>query len=273
MEVIINKNIFQNVLDNTTTGLQWAVIETENEIFYSTYQPQPQEPQSAVTQLIQGLYQNRPQEALRILRNPIFTNYSLSLLCRGMIVVAAKRSLVNKDFFHGNTDKITKQIQFQINKPDKDSVLCNKVLHIKDENSLNMWLRQSPSYPRYNSVRAALSDMNGKILLAAESDSKINKTFHAEVVLLQSYFAQNSKGFSNHTRLYTNLQCCKMCAAMFWHMHSNPWKNLEAFYYYPEQGSIARDTIFTSGGNWRRSVANNESEIYQSKEKLLSDLI
>jgi len=266
-------------MSHTNPEWQIAVIETENVIYYSNYCPQPLEPHSAVTQIIQGLYQNRPDEALRLLRRPIITNYNPTLLCRGMIAVAAKRYLINKHFSLENTHKNLVPIRYLIEHsqntslPSPSSTLSSPIRDkdcLSNKANLNTWLSHYPTYPRHKSIRAALTDSRGVTVLAAESDSKINKTLHAEVVLLQKYFSVHAEGFKVATQLHTNLQSCKMCAAMFWHMHTDPWKNLKASYYYAEQGSIARDTLFTSGSNSRRAIARNNTEIFQSVEKLLT---
>lgn len=255
---------------------QLAIIETENAIYYSNYCPQPLEPHSAVTQLIQGLYQSQPNEALRLLRRPIITNYNPTLLCQGMIAVAAKRSLVNKQLSLKETKKELISIRYWICQPRDISFQSPSLKEedsLSNKNNLNAWLSHYPTYPRHNSIRAALTDSHEATMLTAQSDSKINKTLHAEVILLQNYFSIHSKGFKEPTQLHTNLQSCKMCAAMFWHMHVNPWENLRAFYYYTEQGSIARDTLFTSGGNSRRAITKIKTEIFQSIEKLLTPSI
>jgi hypothetical protein len=116
----------------------------------------------------------------------------------------------------------------------------------------------SPNLPQHKKnrfVRAALLNGTNELVAIAENQNSRNKSHHAEVVLLQSYFRDLQKGFPEPMTLYTSLQCCKMCAAMFWHMHSNPWKNLKSIYLEPETGPSARDSILAANGNIRRSLA------------------
>jgi hypothetical protein len=45
-----------------------------------------------------------------------------------------------------------------------------------------------------------------------------------------------------------------MCAAMVWHMQTDPLKNLQVYFCEKEKGPSARDTILTAGGNLRREA-------------------
>src|SRR5262249_15459123 len=56
------------------------------------------------------------------------------------------------------------------------------------------------------------------ILAWGITTTKVNKTLHAEVNMLQSYYKYNkataAAGLPAGCRIYTTLQCCKMCAGM-----------------------------------------------------------
>lgn len=253
-----------------------ALLVDQGTIYWSSYTPQIQEPHSAVTQLIQGIYQNFPQKALRLLRNPIETNFTPTLLCRGMVRIAAKRIRWNP-LVHGLLDRGSKdlvRVQFQVSLVDQAPALA-----FMDEPSLLKWLKGAPltsnDHPRYQShraVRAALKTKEIESYIVSENQNALNKTFHAEILLLQSYYAKHQKGFDSATTLFTSLQCCKMCAAMFWHMHSNPWNNLKSYYLNPEMGPSARDTLFTPNGNLRRQLGQSKLQLETPLEFQIKDI-
>lgn len=243
-----------------------AAIETADTIFYSRYQPKPQEPHSAVTQLIQGIYQAYPENALKILRQPIILNYTPSLLCRGMMAIAGKRHRIELDYFkRPHRQQFTPIIynsKLTLSKEPLSPPLTNR--------DIQEWINHPPLKQSFQKqVRAVLVNHDQTYILSAENESLINKTLHSEVVLLQKYYALHQQGFSSPTTLLTNLQSCKMCAAMWWHMHSNPWENLQSIYSHPELGPSARDTVLTSGGNWRRHEAQSEEQLHQMVERPL----
>lgn len=249
-----------------TSLLPTAAIETSNVIFYSSYSPRPQEPHSAITQLIQGLYQIYPERALKLLRRPIILNHTPSLLCRGMISIAGKRYRIDIDYF----ERMHHQTIIPIVYHSSHTLSPEPLSPLPSYMDIQEWVKSPPILCNtQKKVRSVLMNQNKCYLMSAENEATSNKTLHSEVVLLQKYYAFHQQGFSLPTTLMTNLQSCKMCAAMWWHMHSDPWKNLQSIYSHPELGPSARDTILTSGGNWRRSISNNQQELYQVFEHSL----
>ena len=244
--------------------LQCAALFIEDQTFFSCYEPRPQEPQSAATQLIQGIFESFPEQALTYLRRPLWLSYPPSLMDRGMIAVAAKRYRFDPHLSRklSESDSRKQQIRYQLNNND----CFGSPMSI--ERGLS-WLREesksdcAPSrlYERDREIRALLIDEKHEVLLMAKNGNSQNKTKHAEVVLLQEYYLRFQKGFEQQMTLVTSLQCCKMCAAMVWHMHLDPWKNLKVFYSKPELGPSARDTILTAGGNLRREVARDAQQL------------
>lgn len=253
--------------------IQWAAIFLSDRILYSTYEPKPQEPHSAVTQLIQGIFEEIPEKALSLLRHHIVVNYKPSILCRGMIAIAAKRFR-----FEPELDSILKQsslplelvhylgpklepLRFLATYQEAASWVCGATKEVETQDK-----EEAPKYLQDRAVRAVLFNAQNQVLLMAENKNSKNKTKHAEVVLLQDYFRVHQQGFQEETLLMTSLQCCKMCAAMAWHMHVDPLQNLRAIYVMPEKGSSARDTIFTPGGNLRREFYQDKNAILRSVE-------
>jgi hypothetical protein len=255
--------------------IQQAAITLPHEILYSTFQPRPQEPHSAVTQLIQGIYEQYPDEAIRILRRPIWVNYVPSILCRSMIAIAAKRYSVMTDWTRLSDDLSLPWRQVIYTTPPESP----RTPSAMDYGEALVWLQglSSPKQvePRYRqdrSVRAVLLNANNQVLLWAENENSRNKTKHAEVQLLQKHFAMTQEGLSEPTTLISSLQCCKMCAGLYWSMHTYPWAHLRAAYIRPEIGPSARDTIFTPNGNFRREFYNDPGLLHKQVEFTIDSL-
>lgn len=257
---------------------QTAALFFKNRYYLSHYSPLPFEPQSATTQLIQGIYESFPDQAIAMLRARILMDYQPSLLCRGMISVAAKRYSVDLNLNQKISESLTDPIEISYAvKNDgvvnfEESFLCagKSWIQFKDKS----FERDNHSRPRHQEsrlVRSLLLDENLKIQMGAENRNSKNKTKHAEIQLLQNYFAKNKKGFDKRNVLVTSLQCCKMCAAMIWHMQMEPLNNLEVYFFEEETGSSARDTILTAGGNLRRELFSAASDYKKVVEQRLGD--
>lgn len=67
-------------------------------------------------------------------------------------------------------------------------------------------------------VATLLVDKTGKILAWGLNTNSGNRTLHAEVNMLQSWYRTNkssaANGLPESCRIYTTLQCCAMCAGM-----------------------------------------------------------
>ena len=244
--------------------LQIALIQLEKRILYSCYSPKSQEPNSAVTQLIQGIYENDPNNAIFVLRNRIYTNYLPTLICKSMIAIAAKRisQKENMEFFLNSTSLPKIQITYS---PQKiENQLSNlefengiKWLHGANDTQLNLNTNRQPLYNKNRSVRAFIVNPQKQIIMTSSNQNSINKTQHAEVLLLQNFFSLNQCGFNEPMTLFTSLQCCKMCAAMLWTMHSDPWNNLKVLYLNAEKGNSANNSILAKNSEQRRELTEN----------------
>lgn len=128
------------------------------------------------------------------------------------------------------------------------------------------WLKSEQDHEKlerkflHKKIKAFLTDTHKSFFLFSENLPNKNKTLHAEVALLQNYYQIKQKGFDVPVELYTSLQCCKMCAAMFWHMHENPLMNLKSFYLTKETGPSARNSILDAKSNSRRALKISEAD-------------
>src|SRR4051794_24453096 len=69
-----------------------AFLASEDVIYFSQHKKaSPGEPQSAITALIQGIWDKYPDKARGLLRNRIYSTQVPTEMCFGMVKVAAKR--------------------------------------------------------------------------------------------------------------------------------------------------------------------------------------
>jgi tRNA(Arg) A34 adenosine deaminase TadA len=205
-------------------------------------------------------------------------DYQPSILCRGMVSIAAKRYSVDLNLNQKMSESLTAPIEISyVVKNDgvfdsNETFLCagKSWIEFKD-NSLKRDTQSKPRHQESRLVRSLILDENLKIQMGAENRNSRNKTRHAEIQLLQNYFAKNKKGFDKKNVLVSSLQCCKMCAAMIWHMQTDPLKNLEVYFLEEEKGSSARDTILTAGGNLRRELFSAAYDYKKVVEQRLGD--
>ena len=151
--------------------LQIALIQLEKMILYSCYTPKPQEPNSAVTQLIQGIYENDPNNAIFVLRNRIYTNYIPTLICKSMIAIAAKRisQKENLEFLLNSTTLQKIQITYSPQKIENQISILEfengiKWLRGTNETQLNLNTNRQPLYTKNRSVRAFIINSQKKII-------------------------------------------------------------------------------------------------------------
>jgi hypothetical protein len=91
-------------------------------------------------------------------------------------------------------------------------------------------------------IAAVLVDADGRVLGAGVNSNSINKTLHAEVNLIQSYFLQTHQSLPAGATLYVTHKPCKMCAAMIY--ESSPaGQPIQVRYLHEELGCRSRFTI------------------------------
>lgn len=205
-----------------------AFLIADKKLYYSNYSPKSYEPRSAVTELIQGIYELDAQWGREILRNRIFTTYQPSEMCLNMVKVAAKRVTRVSTLPHPRGLEFM-QVSFNITFDEKP--------RLQSENR----------FENARDVRATLQDENGNILEEALNDNAQNKTLHAEVKLVQKYFARTGKALPPHSTIHTSLKPCRMCAAMIWHACEKP-KSLKVKYDEFDPGRFAQNTVLDQHG-------------------------
>jgi tRNA(Arg) A34 adenosine deaminase TadA len=218
----------------------------------------PHSPHSAITRLIQGVYTLRPELARKILRNRIFATAQATEMCLGMVRVAAKRM----------DDRIPEQeAQAKIesfdsqNRIDLSEAFSPLALEPQEAPSLQSsetaWMKtlmqsvQRPlslnsGVPRHlqnRPIAAVLLSAEGDLLSWAFNTQTQNKTLHAEINLIQSFYKKTQSAIPRGAKIITTLKPCKMCAGMIWECSSDI-HSLQVFYGEMDMGPHARITVF-----------------------------
>ena len=114
-------------------------------------------------------------------------------------------------------------------------------------------------------VAALLVARDGRILSWGLNTNKANMTHHAEVNMLQAYFARQRalgdySGVPAHARIYTTLQCCKMCAGMIHHCATTP-ASLRVYYGVPDPGQDDNKSALQTPAKLERRLVGKEGEL------------
>ena len=211
--------------------------------------------QTPVTSLIQGIWILHPDSALRILRERIYTDFILDPRSEGMIKVAAKRhELLPPEDFQARLYAIEDRRKILSPAPggfDFPEILIQELsppstiqetLHL-------MKTRVSGGLP----VSAILLGPDGRILSGAISTSRGNKTGHAELNLVQSWWKNTGEVFPEGSRLHVSLRPCAMCAAQILSA-SPPSGPIEVIFHEEDPGPASKNSCLFEGSDlWKKA--------------------
>lgn len=201
-----------------------AWLTHQHKVYFARYQAQPNEPHSAVTQLIQGLFEAKVDNSFFILRERIFTNQKeLSPMDRGMVKMAAKRIALSAE-----VPNLENAIELSFSKSHfevEDNVIYDLPARLGSEGEAKELVeRIEKLIPRGNILHdvnrpivALWTDEDLKPLIARVNLAGKNKTLHAEVRTIQEYHRQNKKQLPKGAQLFVTLKPCAMCAGMIQH--------------------------------------------------------
>ncbi len=267
-----DKNILQIAYNFTKTiPNEFAFIVFANQIFYAQSILIAKCPYSPVTILIQGIYQEYPEIALKILRNKIFTNYYPSEMCLGMVKVAAKRIAYINNFsdqnilIHEQTFEITLQkndknlpeeLSFILEKYDYKLKKALDFMHFAQDLTKEIKVEKE-KYESNRQVACILVDSKHNILSYGLNENSRNKTLHAEINMIQKFYNQFNQFIPKGSRIYTTLKPCKMCAGMIWHCAENIL-DIKVYFLHNDIGSMAKSTVLNCNSVERIRAANSE---------------
>lgn len=247
-----------------------AFLIAGDAVHFATSLLEEHRPHTAVTQLVQGIFERDPANALFLLRRRIFATYPPSRACKDMVKVAAKRlehitleasrcadpvspTLLwrresydvgrGMDAVHEDCpplDAGTKTL-FKEDDPGRVFAWLNTCLAKRDVH----W--PAERFLRDRRVAAAACDGEGRLLAAAFNGNARNKTRHAEITLVQAHWETTGRPLPKGARVYVTLKPCRMCSAMLVRACASP-EDLKVYYWEEDAGPMARATQLEERG-------------------------
>ena len=179
-------------------------------------------PRSPVLDLVQAVYEARPERARALLRQRIRAT-ALAPFDADVVKVAAKRVSLVVAPPGGAVDGLVDLAPFAERARARTGGVVGGVV-------------------------ATLYDPDGVELLTARNAASENRTLHAEVALAQGWWARTGQPIPAGARIETSLQCCRMCASVLVAAAAGP---LDVVYAEPDPGPFARGTALQRLG-WER---------------------
>jgi tRNA(Arg) A34 adenosine deaminase TadA len=250
---------------------------TDSEKLYFAHQPKDENsPTSAIVRLIQGVYAHDPKNALSIIRNRIFSTAQATEMCHGMVKVAAKRltdsvSLLAADeVLSGFSSAVKIDVSESVNalleelpfEADIRNTL-DEIVRRENPSSETEWMKAARKLLRAEDdlpVAALLISHDGKILSAAINSNSQNRTLHAEVNLIQSFYRTHQRKIPPQSKIITTLKPCKMCAAMIWTWAENI-ESMQVIFGEMDEGSHARETVLNPGTFERKRASQSQTQL------------
>jgi tRNA(Arg) A34 adenosine deaminase TadA len=241
-------------------GHEVAWVEHAGVVYFACVDNAVERPFTAVTQLIQYLFDIHVDYSFFILRNRIFTTEPPSPYAQGMVRLTAKRisfSVEPRDF--------NLKITHEFKRVCSNQTGLLKSTHLKEspvieqtqcttENAkliLNNLIQKLPTGPILHdfnrTIVAVLTDQQGNILEYSPNQNSKNKTLHAELLLLQNYYRRTGQKIPSGSRVFVSLKPCLMCAAALFQFSEQP-ASIHVFYLEDDPGPKAKNTTLESAG-------------------------
>lgn len=207
-------------------------------------------PDSASLRLIRGVYGAHPLEALRLLRKRISISGPLRPWDFGLLKVAAKRWNEGEEVFPaaGKTEEFGELFpptSKAIRSGEKGMECLERLL---GENAPDQSI---PLHARARRIAAVLEDPSGRAVFAAVNQSSVDRTRHAELELIQTWWNQERRAIPKGYHILSSLKPCRMCASFIWKCSADPAAVSVEFLEW-DPGPHARSTILDSGSYERK---------------------
>jgi tRNA(Arg) A34 adenosine deaminase TadA len=236
-------------------------------------------PSSPITDLLQGIFAEYGDHSFFILRNRIYTTRPLTAMCQGMLKLVGKRCQV-LDFSQGPEDlsglgaapiaKLISDFRLRAVRASMtcfedlpQSALANDLGHLHFMNLARSLAetarREKNQYQSDRAIAAILVSSQNEILSFGINRSFPDKTRHAEVSLVQSYYRRTGRLLPKGSRLYTTLEPCQMCAGMIWESLEDRM-DFKVYFAEHDPGRRAKNTVLQTGSAERLRFARSSDE-------------
>jgi tRNA(Arg) A34 adenosine deaminase TadA len=231
---------------NSKQSKNIAYVRHENSVYFSDCNLVPGVPFTPLTHLVQGIFERLGPNSFTILRKPIYTTYKPTETCIGMIKTAAKRHRFSDlKTFQNLIQSAANPIKIEYANPYSPPKL-NFESGLLSPMKLATQLRDAipknkKRYLQNRPVSSVLVNKDGEIIFYAENSNAENKTLHAEVNLIQGYWAKYKNPIPKDAVIFSTLQPCPMCAGLIFDV-LKPNKPC-VFYLDPDTGPLVKKSI------------------------------
>lgn len=224
---------------------RFARVSHAGKTYFAEHDAAAGEPHSALTQLIQGVWQAHPSIARLILRARIETNEEMTPLNWGMLKTAARR-FVSAEW----QEPVPEWVRVEFSNP---YALAAGGDESPPPDPMGVALQMAAQsrrverlYASDRPVGAVLFHRERGVLAVGHNTNASNRTLHAELNLVQSWWREQRAPLPEGAELYTTLEPCRMCSGMIHHCGPStrvsylesdgvapvPWKLTTERYYY-----------------------------------------
>jgi tRNA(Arg) A34 adenosine deaminase TadA len=250
-------------------GKAW--LEHNGQVYWASG-PEELAPETAVSRLVQGIYERYPQLARAMVRNRIYLSGEKTPFCDGMIRVAAKRCTENQplaNVFPDNEcpglkrrrapacptelsarESCVEELPSIL--PERLADFSAPTLSLADAfalcNQLEAEMPQSEAerYKADRPIAALVLDRDGKLLGQGINSGSQNRTRHAELEAIRNAWARTGQKLPTGATLISTLKPCRMCAALAWWFCEDP-SQLRVIYRDFDPGTNGRATVLDTG--------------------------
>jgi hypothetical protein len=214
-------------------GLAW--LEWNGVLYWSEHRRVAFEPRSAVSSLVEGIWRRAAGSAHFILRSRIFTDTPLTELCRGTIMICAKRctrvshvptEIAERMEHHIRAVQVWPEHRFSSRSLSFLPPAFEGTERAQQNRAIECWL---------------ISD-NGRLLATAANSAGRNRIRHAEMNLLAQWWLREGRPLPRGGRLIVTREPCAMCAGAIWECVDSK-SDFEVRYLEPETGSSALRSV------------------------------
>lgn len=223
-----------------------AWLEHNGQISWAT-ESQFLAPETAVSRLVQGIYERYPEQARALVRNRIYLSGGKTPFCDGVIRVAAKRCTENQPVPEPLVGEELPSIL-----PERLADFSAPTLSLAEAFALCNQLEaeipheESERYKADRPVAALVLDGNGRLLGQGINSGARNRTRHAEQEAIRDAWAKTGQRLPAGATLISTLKPCRMCASLAWWFCDNP-AQLTVIYRDFDPGPHGRATILDVG--------------------------
>ncbi len=207
---------------------------------------------TAVSALIYGIWTRFPDHALSMLRERIYTNYSLTPLCEGSIKVCAKRATeLSKEAYQSKLEDLRKSHSEQTIRASLPPTFeISGFPHVFQSIA---GAAKALSQNSMDSITAILLSPSLQVLGFAKNTNDIHRAQHAETNLIQNYLISTNTKLKPGTKILISLKPCAMCAAQIY-AAAERFHELEVYYLNDDPGPKAKNSVLIKDSDlWKRA--------------------